>query len=382
MSWRATFAELDKRALFSSLLIAALAFAALALLVDRLTRLARAGPVGGEAGWQARIGEELWLKGLARGPVLAIETGGGDAMTVRAGPVRLDDGSKVRELIWLVSRAEGETEGDNKASLQVGTVADGSDVMLRRGGEEVVPQLQVGAGAQALKMETGVAIGDRLVMPSIRILADGREVQPLGMGLTFTLEPGGSAAVEFPALPDGTPAGVTVLLGANDPSDSRRDGWRLRMTEAALAGEDEGATRRTACAAPAGSYAFGAFFRPVLAPVPAGRDCKPGYLSAHRFGISRDAVSVDLRGSAFVLADGKPTASMWSWAKANPVLDLAVGKVVPGAVSLLLGWVTFRGTARQEPKAGRKPAPKAPGGKAKAARRRPGPRVSNKAQRP
>lgn len=312
MNWPAALAQLDKRALLTSLLIASLAFAALALLVDRLTRLAKAEPLGGETVWDARIGEELRLKGLEGGPVLAIETGGGDAMTVRAGPVRLEDGSKVRELIWLVARAEGEAEGDNKASLQVATVADDSDVVLRRGGEEVVPQLQVEAGAKPLRLETGVTIGDRLIMPSIRILADGVEVQPLGMGLAFTLEPGGSAAIEFPALPDGTPAGVTALLGANDPADSRRGGWRLRMTEADLAAEDQAAARMSVCSAPAGRYAFGAFLRPELAPLPAGGDCKPGHLSAHRFGISRDAVSIGLRGSAFVFTDGRPTASLWS----------------------------------------------------------------------
>jgi hypothetical protein len=369
VNWPAALAQVDKRALLSSLLIASLAFAALALLVDRLTRLAKAEALGGETVWQARIGEELRLKGLEGGPVLAIETGGGEAMTVRAGPVRLDDGSKVRELIWLVSRAEGETEGDNKASLLVATAADDSDLVLSRGGDEVVPQLQVEAGAKPLRLEAGVTIGDRLVMPSIRILADGQEVQPLGMGVAFALEPGGSAAVEFPALPDGTPAGVTAVLGANDPAESRRGGWRLKMTEATLADEDEGAARTLACAAPAGSYAFDAFLRLDLAPLPAGGDCKPGHLSAHSFGISRDAVSVGLRGSAFVFEDGKPTASLWSWAKANPVLDLLVGKAVPAAVGLISGWVTFRRTARPKPKPKPKPKtekkPKAPTAKRK-----------------
>ncbi len=372
MSWLAALAQLDKRALISSLLAASLAFAALALLVDRLTRLAKAEPLGGETVWQARIGEELRLKGLDRGPVLAIETGGGDAMTVRAGPVRLDDGTRVGELIWLVSRAEGEAEGDNKASLLIATVADDSDLVLRRGGEEVVPQLQVEAGARPLRLETGVAIGERLLMPSIRILADGGEVEPLGMGIAFTLEPGGSAAVEFPALPDGTPAGVTALLGANDPTDSRRGGWRLRMTEAALAGEDEAAARTFACAAPVGSYAFDAFLRPELTPLASGADCGPGHLSALRFGISRDSVSIALRGSAFLFEDGKPTASLWSWAKANPVLDLLVGKAVPAAVGLVFGWITFRRTARPKPKPKARPRPKAEKKpKAPAAKRKP-----------
>jgi hypothetical protein len=352
LTWRGRFAEIDKRALLSSLVAAALAFAAFALIIDRLTRLAKAAPLGSDAKWEARLGEELQLNGLKQGPVLAIETGAGDAMTVRAGPVRLDDGSTVSELIWMVSRASGEVEGDHKASLRLSTIADGGDVILRRGGEEVVPQLQVGAARMPLKVETGVAIGDTMVMPSITILADGREVQPLGMGTVFTVQPGGSLAIEFRALPDGTPAGVTTVLGVNDVADSRREGWRLEMTEAALAGENRGAARMFACAAPAGSYA-------------AGGDCKRGYLFAHQFGISRDAVSLDLRGSAFLLVDGRPTASLWSWAMANPVLEAAANEVVPGMISLLLGWVTFRQTARPKPKAAKKPGTRAPKAKRK-----------------
>jgi hypothetical protein len=124
LTWQRRFAELDKRALLSSLLTATLAFAALVLIIDRLARLAKAAPLGSDARWEARFGEELQLTGLRRGPLLAIETGAGDAMTVRAGPVRLDDGSTARELIWMVSRASGEGEGDNKASLRLSTVAD------------------------------------------------------------------------------------------------------------------------------------------------------------------------------------------------------------------------------------------------------------------
>jgi hypothetical protein len=204
------------------------------------------------------------------------------------------------------------------------------------------------------RSETGVAIGDMMVMPSIRILADGRELRPSGMGLAFTLQPGGSLAIEFSALPDGTPAGVTTVLGVNDSADSRREGWRLGITGIALAGEDRGLARMSACAAPAGSYALPSFLRSTPGPATAGGNCRPGYLFAHDFGISRDTVSLDLRGSAFVWVDGRPTASLWSWAMANPVLEAAANEVVPGIISLLLGWVTFRRTARPKPGAAKK----------------------------
>jgi hypothetical protein len=176
------------------------------------------------------------------------------------------------------------------------------------------------------------------------------------MGTAFTVQSGGSLAIEFPAFPDGTPAGVTTMLGSNAAANDQDEKWRLKMREAALSGEEARDARKSACAAPAGSYAVRAFFRPVLAPAPAGPDCRPGYLAANAFTISRDAVSIDLTGSAYVLASGKPAASLWSWAMANPVLETTINKAVPAAVSLFFGWITFRRTARTAPKPGRKSA--------------------------
>ena len=42
------------------------------------------------------------------------------------------------------------------------------------------------------------------------------------------------------------------------------------------------------------------------------------------------------------MKDGMPTESLWSWASKNPVLSLVINKLLPGAVGLALGLITWR----------------------------------------
>lgn len=344
-------AGVDRRALLSSLLVAASAFILLALLVDRLGRLAQAQPIGADRHWAAPAGSELRLAGIAPGPLLAIESTAGGRLTIEAEPASLADGKRARRLLWMMRG--GEQGDDNKPAIQIHVVdsAPGGTVVLSRAGESVAPQLRIEARGVTLRAEAGVTVGEALFMPDVVIEADEKPVEPTGPVFAFAVPSGGSMSVGFPYFPDGTQSGVQTWIG---PVRGRRD--ELALTRIGIAPEGAGGADKAACGAPAGRYAFGLFLRPALAPAPGGRDCVPGQLRATSLSIGRDSVGLDLAGSAFVTAGGKPNASIWSWAMSNPVLEIAINKLLPLAVSAIFGFVTFRrrSAAAERAKAGAK----------------------------
>jgi hypothetical protein len=357
----------DWSALLWSLIVAAIALAALAFLVDRLERLAQAQPLGTERRWAAASGQELRLGGLEPGPLLAVETGAGGGLTVQAHDARLDGGNKVRNLLWMTGK--GAADDDNKPGVQISLLpgTGGGAVILSRSGEAERPQLRIRAEGAALRVEAGVAIGESLLMPSTTIVADGRRIEAAEPVFAFTVPPGGAVAVEFPAFPDGTPSGVKASLGG--VREQEQD-VLLPLRETAIAREGAGEADKLACAAPEGRYALRPVLRPTLEVTPAGRDCLPGALQATGITIGRDFVAVDLSGSAYILTGGKPGASIWSWAMGNPVLEFAINKALPLAISAIFGIVTFRrrtaagrGATKEEAEA--QPASAAPKSKPK-----------------
>lgn len=362
---RGRFAGVDKRALVSSLLVAAAAFIALAFLVDRLERLAQAKPIGAERRWTAPAGSELRLGGLVPGALLTVESSAGDGLIVQAEGAALAGGATARRLLWMTRAGDEGDENDNKAGVQIAIVAADPDgqVVLSRAGGATTPQLRIEARGVTLQAEAGVTIGEALFMPVTQIVADGRPIEPEGPVYAFTIPPGGSVSVEFSAFPDGTPKGVGTWLGA--VRESHQD-TQLPLSQVAIAREGAETADQAACGAPAGRYAVAPVLRFALSPVPEGGDCRAGQLRATSLAIGQDSVAVDLAGSAYVTAGGKPSASIWSWALSNPVLEIGINKALPLAISAIFGIVTFRRQSavgrRQtgsKPRRKAKPKPKA-----------------------
>jgi hypothetical protein len=352
-------AGLDKRALVASLIVATAAFVALAFLVDRLERLALARPIGTERRWSAPAGSELRLGGLAPGALLAVETSAGDGLTVQAEGASFAGGRTARRLLWM--SGGGDAGDDNKAALQVSILAAAPDgeVVLSRSGTVTTPQLRIETHGVTLQAEAGVTIGDALFMPVTSVVADGRPIEPEGPVFPFTIAPGGTLSVEFPAFPDGRPDGLNTWIG---PVRESRQDTQLPVAEVAIVREGAEAADRAACGAPAGTYAVAPVLRLALAPFPQGSDCRSGQLRATALTIGQDSVALDLAGSAYVTTGGQPSASIWSWALSNPVLEIGINKALPLAISGIFGLIAFRRRAAAEErkaagKAG-KPRPK------------------------
>jgi hypothetical protein len=345
--------SLDLRALVPALLVAAAAFVALYLLIERFDRIARAKPVA-ERKWTADTGYELKFSGLEQGPFVAIETSPGGGLTVRAPIASLAGRGPMRDLRWTTP---DEKEGDNKARVQVSLIGKDGSISISRSGEEVTPQLFLRVENASLEVTSGVTMGDSFTLPKTRIVADGKDLPSTGPGFTFTVPPGGFVAIEFPAFPDGSPSGVVPLLGA---VREEQEDTVLPLREVELYRENADSPDKAICAAKDNKYAWAPFFRLSLFPVPHDADCSAGPLTGRGFEIDKDWVAVNLAGSGWHMDEGKPTESLWTWVGASPVLALLVNWGVPGAVAWIFGLVTWRRRAPVEPapKAKEKAAPK------------------------
>jgi hypothetical protein len=333
------FVGANLRRLFPALLVAAAAFIALLLLIDRFDRIAQARPiVGSDRNWKAETGTELRLRGLSEGPLLGVETDPGGGLIVHAAAARLLDGGATQRLNFKVEGAKGE---DNKAKVQVTLVGKDGSVTLSRSGEAVMPQLRIRVENAELKVDTSVTIGDSLMVPSRTIVFGEKELAPNGLGFSFIVPPGGAVAIEFPAFPDGTPSGVVPWLGA---VREEQEDTVLAVREAGIFREGTNAPDEAVCAANQ-RYAWALFFRPTLFPVPTGADCRPGPMTGRDFSIDKDSVAVSLAGYAWHMQEGKPSFSLWSWAKSNPVLSLLINWGLPAAVAWIFGLITWRRTA-------------------------------------
>ena len=353
MTLRERFETLDLRAMVPALLVAAAAFVALYLLIERFDRIARAKPVA-EREWHAARGYQLKLSGLEPGPFVAIETSPGGGLTVRAPNAALPGRGAVRGLRWATP---DEKDGDNKARVQVSLIGKDGSIRISRSGEAVTPELFLRVENASLEVTSGVTMGDSFTLPKTRIVADGKDLPSTGPGFTFTVPPGGFVAIEFPAFPDGSPSGVVPFLGA---VREEQEDTVLPLRQVELYREEADSPDKAICAADDNRYAWAPFFRLSLFPVPRDADCKAGRLTGRGFEIDKDLVAVSLAGSGWHIAEGKPTESLWSWVGASPVLALLVNWGVPGAVAWIFGLVTWRRRAPAEPapEAKATPAPK------------------------
>lgn len=336
------FESLDLRAMVPALLVAAAAFVALTLLIDRFERIARAKPIA-ERKWSADTGYKLKLSGLEQGPFVSIETSPGGGLTVRAPNAALPGRGAVQGLRWATP---DEKEGDNKARVQVSLIGKDGSITISRSGEEVTPQLFLRVDNASLEVTSGVTMGDSFTLPRTRIVADGKDLPPTGPGFTFTVPPGGFVAIEFPAFPDGSPSGVVPLLGA---VREEQEDTVLPLREVELYREKASSPDKSICAADDDRYSWAPFFRLSLFPVPRDSDCSAGPLTARGFKIDKDSVAVSLAGSGWHIDEGKPTESLWSWVGASPVLGLLVNWGLPGAAAWIFGLVTWRRRAPAEP---------------------------------
>ncbi len=329
------FGDIDLRALVPSVLGAAFAFFALFLLVDRLERVAQAQTIAGGETWQATRGSELRLSALQEGPLVGLETSAGAGLTVRAGRAALTDGGPVHSLVWMTS---DDKDGDNKAKVQVSVIGSGGSVRLSRAGEASEPQLLIRPENTKLRVDTGVTIGDALTIPGIEIFFDKKPLPVTGVGFSFIVPEGGYVAIEFPALPNGKPSGVTTTLGS---VREEQEDTVLPVGEVELYQEGASTPFKALCAADR-RYAWAPFFRPALFPVPNGADCRPGRMTGRGFGIDDNSIDVTLAGQAWRLDQGKPTASLWTQVEGNPVLSWFIHWALPGACGWILGLVIWR----------------------------------------
>jgi hypothetical protein len=326
------------RALLPALLAAAAAFVALFLLIERLDRIAQAKPIAGpDRNWKAETGTELRLRGLAEGPLLGVETDLGGGLIARTVAGRLVNGRTDRRLSWTIESNKG---ADYKAKAQVSVIGNGGSVILSRSGEAVMPQLRIRVENAELLVDTGVTLGDSHMGPARRIHFGQEELAPTGMGFSFVVPAGGTVAIEFPAFPDDTASGVVPWLGAVREEE---EDTVLPVSEAGIFREGANSPDASVCAADH-RYAWAPFFRLTLFPVPTGADCRPGPMTGRRFSIDKDSVAVTLTGYAWHMQEGKPTASLWSWARDNPVLSLVINWGLPGAVAWIFGLLTWRRT--------------------------------------
>ena len=88
-----------------------------------------------------------------------------------------------------------------------------------------------------------------------------------GVGFSFIVPEGGYVAIEFPALPNGKPSGVTTTLGS---VREEQEDTVLPIGEVGLYQEGASAPFKALCAADR-RYAWAPFFRPALSPCLMGR---------------------------------------------------------------------------------------------------------------
>lgn len=302
--------------------LAAIGILAVAVVItDRLTHLPTAESILQGRTWEIPVGHELMLAGVKAGPLVTIESAAGDGVKLEAGPLRLDNGRAVNRLSWQVSKLDGQSVGDNKVRVQIAASQpdERGSVVLQRAGEEVRPELLIGSVDTTFRVEAGLAIGDMLELPPMALIVDGRPLDLPGFGLGFTLLPGGDLSLAFPSHPDGTPKGLTLA-----PGERERTGLRLRTREIGIRSEGAQSPWKSACAAPSGDHLWSALVR--RSTIPAGPDCSAEpLLAVTALGISKDRISVDLAGSAYVTDASAPvTARWWSWATANPLLGMVL----------------------------------------------------------
>lgn len=73
-------------------------------------------------------------------------------------------------------------------------------------------------------------------------------------------------------------------------------------------------------------------------------------MTGRAFSIDDESGAVSLASYASHMQEGKPTASLWSWARDNPVLSLVVNRGLPAAVAWIFGLITWQHTnAATEP---------------------------------
>jgi len=322
----------ELRTLVVPFTVGVISLAGLMLLIDRLERIALSKPIINQE-WRAPAGTEMRLAGLEEGPLIAVETLPGGGLTVQADKAIIPDSNSERGLIWL-SRGTG----DNKTEMQVSLIGKSGSVAISRSGESETPQLWIKVEQASLLVESGVTIGPSRERPDTRTIFGNKEIDPTGRGSSFVVPSGGEMSIELPTFPDGTPSGVVSWLGA---VRSRQGDTLLKLGEVGIAREGVTEPDKAACAANR-RYAGNMFLRPVLFPVPHGEDCMPGMLTARSLSISRDSVAISITGSAWQLGGGKPTDSVWSWAKKNDVLAIVINQLLPGAVSIILGFFAWR----------------------------------------
>jgi hypothetical protein len=332
MTIREWLAGLGLREILPSFIHACLAIGVLMLLTDRLQRVAKSATA--ERSWTAATGENLRLAGLDEGPLLGVEGSPGGGLTARADEAALSDGGAAQRIMWM---AQGNSQSDNKAKVEISLLGKGGEVVLSRAGEAETPQLRIKVKNAKLRVDAGVTVGDSLIMPKTRVVVGERDLPPAGPGFSFIVPAGDTLAVEFPDLPNGQRSGVVTWLGS--VREQQQD-TVLGLREVAIIPEESDTPDSSACAA-GHRYAFALLVRPVLFPYPTGTDCKPGILTARNLKITGDSVGVSLAGKAWDMKDGKPNASLWSWASSNPVLSLVINKLLPAAVGLALGLFTL-----------------------------------------
>jgi hypothetical protein len=331
MTVRQWIESLDPKALAVSVLIGLASLTALMLLIDRFERIAESRPVH-ERQWSAATGTELRLSGLKEGPLIAVETPVGEGLTLDAREARLTQGGPARRLVWI-----SEGSGDNKTGAQVRLVGHGGSVTLSRSGGSGTPQLHIKVDNASLQVEAGVTVGPSLEMPETRAAFGDEELSP-GRGFQFVVPPGATLSIELPTYPNGMPSGVVTGLGA---VRNEKEDILLPVRAVGIAREGISVPDRAVCAAERG-YAWRLFFRPELFPVPHGEDCIEGPLTARDLAFAPDAITVSLTGSGWYMEDGKPTDSLWSWAKNNEVLAIVINDLLPAAVGLILGFFAWK----------------------------------------
>jgi hypothetical protein len=320
-----------------SAIFAAIGFLAMALLVDRLGRVAVAKPLAAEKEWSVPAGEELRLSGLGAGPLLSFDTPAGGQLNLTAHNVLIPDAGKAARLDWLPLR--NGADADNETSVGIAIAAPGATgtVRLSRAGEVDSPSLRIHSDDATLAVSASSTAGSLLVIPKVAIRADGRMLEPPGPSFTFTVPPQGDVIVETPPSAGGGRRAIEIGDVQPETGDSR-----LPLREASVA---EG--RSGACAAPAGSVAWQLLLRLALAPAPTGSDCR-GSIGATRVSLGEKALDVTLVGNAFQTADGKPTASLWSLVNANPVLAEGIKKGLPALIGFLFAGLSLRRDAGKQ----------------------------------
>ena len=303
------------------------------IAADRLSHLPSAAAIVNDRKWQVPTGHRLELAGPGGSGFLQIETGAGDGAQVQAGPATIDGSASVKALVWQVSRLD-DPNGDNKVRVDIavaGPATGQAIVFVRRAGTTTRPELQIGSANASLAVRAGVEFGEARLLPRATLTVDGR-VQDQSLQTAFTVAPGGDLRLTFPAFPDGTPKGMTLALGEEEPI-----GPRLWLHRVGIVADGETTPWKAACAAQSGRQLWPMLLRG--SQVFRDGDCATGhFLAATALEIGRDeSIAVSLAGSAYTLDQNQPTVSRWfKLIKDNPILGLAMSSLLVAAVGWLL----------------------------------------------